>query len=259
MAEKMKKTGKTRHRQLSAETSRILSHICHGFVDLAKYLLNAGNDYVIFGWFTTDPLEKYFSKLRQGSGGTYFISAQSVIEKVRIHRAKLSTALNLDFDADVDSTHQCDTCHRPLTQEECEILDNMEELEKNIQTDVVIGIVYIAGYVARKFQEVDSDDTIEYYKKYGTYLDKLNKGGLCIPRDGIVQWSLFCFISFSTFSQPICRNFVVTTFLRIAEKYYFYIDEKQCRILCNIFMKNMSVINTPGSSKETQLKVLKLS
>ena len=232
---------------------------CLTFVDLAKYLLNAGNDYVIFGWFTTDPLEKYFSKLRQGSGGTYFISAQSVIEKMRIHCAKLSTQLNLEFDADVDCTHQCDTCHRSLTQEECEILDNLEDLENKVHDDVLMGIIYIAGYVARNFQEDDGNDTMVYYKKYGTYLDKLNRGDLCIPHDEIVQWSLFCFIFFSTCSQDICRNFIVTTFLHIAEKYNFHINGKQCRILCNIFMKNISVINTPGSSKETQLKVLKLS
>lgn len=58
-----------------ARTLYFLYHTCYVFVDVAKYLLNAGNSYVIFGWFTTDPLEKYFGKLQQGSGGAYFITA----------------------------------------------------------------------------------------------------------------------------------------------------------------------------------------
>ena len=38
-------------------------------------VLSGGNEYVILGWFSTDPLEKAFGKLREGSGGTYFITA----------------------------------------------------------------------------------------------------------------------------------------------------------------------------------------
>ena len=45
---------------------------------------------MMFDWYSTDPIEKYFSKLRQGSGGTYFINAQSVLKKARIHHAKLA-------------------------------------------------------------------------------------------------------------------------------------------------------------------------
>ena len=46
--------------ELISDTSSFLSHTCNSFVELTKYLLAAGNDYVIFGWFTTDFLEKYF-------------------------------------------------------------------------------------------------------------------------------------------------------------------------------------------------------
>ena len=46
-----------------------------------------GYDYMCLGEFTTDPLEKAFSKFRQGSGGTYFINVQQVAEKFRIQRA----------------------------------------------------------------------------------------------------------------------------------------------------------------------------
>ena len=77
MAEGMTAPGKVRVRQLTKDTGKALSHVCRGLIDVAHYLLNTGNDYVIFGWFTTDPLEKTFGKLRQGSGGTYFITVQN--------------------------------------------------------------------------------------------------------------------------------------------------------------------------------------
>ena len=41
-------------------------------MELLKYLLAKSHSYVS-GKFTTDPLERAFDKLRQGSGGTYFI------------------------------------------------------------------------------------------------------------------------------------------------------------------------------------------
>ena len=42
---------------------------------LAKHMLSGGNEYVMLGWFSTDLSEKAFGKLREGSGGTYFITA----------------------------------------------------------------------------------------------------------------------------------------------------------------------------------------
>ena len=76
MAEKMTASGKKRTRQLSKDTGTALAHLCRGLVDMTRTLLSQDPyDYVLLGWFTTDPLEKYFGKLRQGCGGTYFITA----------------------------------------------------------------------------------------------------------------------------------------------------------------------------------------
>ena len=86
MSEKMvtKQQGK-RKEQLTKDTGKALSHTCRGIVALSKTLLQEKSfDYVLLGKFTTDPLEKMFGKLRQGSGGTYFINVQQVLEIVRI-------------------------------------------------------------------------------------------------------------------------------------------------------------------------------
>ena len=74
------KQGK-RNKQLSKDTAVSMHLTCYGLVDLAKHLLQEENyEYVCLGMFSTDPLEKAFSKLRKGSGGTYFINAQQVTE-----------------------------------------------------------------------------------------------------------------------------------------------------------------------------------
>ena len=51
----------------------------------------------MLGEFSTNPLEKAFSKLRQGSGGAYFISTQQALEKIRIEHAKLLLQLEENF------------------------------------------------------------------------------------------------------------------------------------------------------------------
>ena len=85
MAEGMmtEKQGK-RQQQLTKDTARALSHTCRGIVDLTKYLLSSTHSYAILSQFSIDLLEKTFVKLRQGSGGTYFITVQQVLQKVKI-------------------------------------------------------------------------------------------------------------------------------------------------------------------------------
>ena len=60
-----------REKQLSKDTAACIHHTCCEIVDLAKHLLiDEGCDCVYLGEFTTDPLEKAFSKFHQGSSGT---------------------------------------------------------------------------------------------------------------------------------------------------------------------------------------------
>ena len=63
-------------------------------------MLSGGNEYVMLGWFSTDPLEKAFGKLRESSGGTYFITAKDVIENVHIDYAKLFLQLGVNLSQD---------------------------------------------------------------------------------------------------------------------------------------------------------------
>ena len=130
----------------------MLAHTCRAFVRLAQLMLGTGKKYVLLGWFTTDMLKKYFSKLRQGSGGTYFINAQSVLEKARIHHAKLALRLSLDFESQ-DYTF----CNRDLTTQEVEFLDNLFSLKEHFSSDTLNEIVYIGGYLETKLAKTTED------------------------------------------------------------------------------------------------------
>ena len=68
-------------KQLSKNTATAVHHTCNGIV---SHLLATSHRYVLLWQFSTDPLKKEFGKLRQGSGGTYFINVQQCIEKLHI-------------------------------------------------------------------------------------------------------------------------------------------------------------------------------
>ena len=194
-----------RVKQLTRDTATALAHTCRGVVDLCKYLLSTGFEYVLLGKFTTDYLEKEFGKLRQGSGGTYFITVQGVLEKVCIMKTKL--LLNLGTDVDnftVESGHSCARCGFLLTEEMCEIFHDLAKLEETLDMDTKMALIYSAGYIIRK--DIESDGSQEYYKKYGSFTDNLNRGGLSIPGDSACQWTIFSYIFFTVVADHVCRK-----------------------------------------------------
>ena len=86
MVEKMscKRQG-VRVKQLTKDTSCQFFHTCRSIADLTKHPLQNGFSYVCLSHFSSDPVEKMFAKLCQGSGSTYFINVQQVLQKVAIH------------------------------------------------------------------------------------------------------------------------------------------------------------------------------
>ena len=78
------KKGK-RVKQLPKDTAVSIHHTCYGLVELYRYLLATSHRFICLGNFTTNFQEKEFCRLRQGSGGTYFISLQQGM-KLNNHR-----------------------------------------------------------------------------------------------------------------------------------------------------------------------------
>ena len=254
------KQGK-RVKQLSRDTAVSIYSTCKGLVALTKDLLNNCNyEYVLLGKFTTDPLEKEFGKLRQGSGATYFINVQQITEKIRIGRASLILSTGGLENVEVASGHLCNKCDFSMDQNSSEVFDNLPQLEDTIPDDAKFSLVYIAGYVVRKQETtVNPEDTRSYYERYGTYTDALNRGGLTIPGDSACQWVFFCYILFQFIQDNICQVSLTNVYSKISEFYGFEMSKKQCRTLANIFIKNFCLSKTPASQKETGQKILKLS
>ena len=146
---------------------------------------------------------------------------------------------------------------RELREDECEIVDNLIDLEKNLSKEKISSLLYIAGYVQKDASEID--DTIQYYENYGDFINVLNRGGLTISLDSCVQWIIFCYILFTQLTDDFCQSFLTNQFESIAMKYTLQIQRKHGKKLANTFTKNYSVFKTLRSTKECIQKVLKLS
>ena len=258
MAEKMRGKQGSRIKSLTRDTSLALEHTCNGLIELSESLLLSGQQYVLLGEFTTDYLEATFGELRQGSGGTYFITVQNALEKLRIRKTQLLMQINPEGVIDETTGHECEKCHYDLEQSHYDVLENLPDLEVHISEQVHMSLVYISGYVCRTESEEDGDSTL-YYEKYGTYMRNMDRGGLKVPNDRCCQWTVFCYIMFETLKDSTCRKSLSKIFLLVSEIYDFGMTEKQVRRLCNIFFKNICLFSSHHSGKEGSLKILKLS
>ena len=254
----------SRVKQLSKDTAVAIHQTCYGLVDLCRYLLATRQDYVLLGQFTSDHLEKEFSKLRQGSGGAYFLSVQQIIEKVRINQASLLLTSEVDIGAlGVQSGHQCNSCTYKLSEENREIFDGLVELEEFIPLDAKMSLVHIAGYVSRNDEALNENELLGhtqfYFTKYGKFTQDLDRGGLKVPSDPACQWTFFCFILFHAVKTDVCRKPLSDIFYLVSEVYDFGMRQRHCIVLSNIFLNKLCHKSTPRCGKEPALKVLKLS
>ncbi|XP_076437845.1 uncharacterized protein LOC143277020 [Babylonia areolata] len=256
------KQGK-RQKQLTRDTARAVHHTCNGLVSLCRQLLlSPAHDYILFGQFSTDPLEKEFSKLRQGSGGTYFINVQQIIEKTNINRSRLLLSLEAEAALEVEEPgHSCPDCVFNLEQDEkaCQAVDDIETLEDLVSDENKSVLVYIAGYVTRKDTDYEEGQTSFYFDKYGQYTKSLDRGGLKVPSDRACQWTIFSFIIFNVVKNSVCRHSFMRIALALSDMYEFHMKERHARIVANILIKNYCRDATPRSTKEPALKRLKLS
>ena len=263
MCLRMKSQPRHRQKQLTRDTALAAYQTCNGMVELVRYLLSTSHQYVALGKFTTDKLEKAFSKLRQGSGGTYFITVQQILEKNNIYKTNLLLK-HLDIEELPDETgHFCALCNYKMDEESAEVFDNLTTLESSLTIDTKNSLVYIAGYVTRRDGDLSETDLLDittfYYQKYGSFTDKLDRGMLNIPNDGACQWTFFSYILFMSVKEKVCRRSLSTLLLDISRYYSFNMTSLHSTTLSNILIKNFCIQSTPRSSKEASQKVLKLS
>ena len=138
--------------------------------EMCKYLLKNNFIYVMLGEFSTDYIEKAFNKFRQGSGGTYFITVQNVVEKLNIEKAKLLLELKVDVsDYTIDIELLCQKCGYFRSEESCDIINQLPELEASLPLSTKMALFYIAGYVTRNDDVSENElltDTTFYFQLY---------------------------------------------------------------------------------------------
>ena len=187
-----------------------------------KATLSRSHQYVLIGHFTTDSLEKEFSKLRQGSGGTYFLSFQQVVEKLDISKTKQLLKLKEDVrNLEVDVGHRCSKCCFSLDEVICEIFDSLPKLEENVAEETKMALVHVAGYVTRN-DDVTDDDLFEvdmkYYRKYGAFTQSIYHGGLNLPSDTGCQWTFYSFIMSNAAKYRVCRTSLSKLCMMISDR-----------------------------------------
>ncbi|GFN97236.1 RNA-directed DNA polymerase from mobile element jockeylike [hydra vulgaris] [Plakobranchus ocellatus] len=189
-ADKLKGFQGKRIKKLTVDTATAIYHTCLSVVEMTKSLLH-GNQFVLLEKFTTDPLEKAFGKLRQGSEGTYFINVQQTLEKVNMMKTKLALRMDLGVsDLSTESGHVCEKCVVYWTHEMCEMVEELPNMEYSVKDDVKYSLVFIAGYVIRKDKEV-VEDSCSYFEKFGTFTLSPSRGGLVQAGDSACQWTIF--------------------------------------------------------------------
>ena len=170
MALQMKGGQGKRYKQFTQDTAQAIHHTCIGIVSLWRFLLRVSHNFVLLGTFSTDPLDKEFGKLPQGSGGTY--------------------------------------CSFLLDENSAEIFGSLPELILSVPEDTKMVLVYIADYVTRNdsgsFEEKLFNEETFYHQKYGQNLYPMDTGELSIPTDNTCQWSIFCFILFNAVKEKVC-------------------------------------------------------
>ena len=252
-----------RQKTLTRDRGRGLVHTLTGLVDLCRTLLSRSHQYVLIGHFTTDPLEKELTKLKQGSGETYFLSFQQVVEKLDISKTKQLLKLKEDVrNLKVDVDHSCSKCCFSLDEVTCEIFDSLTKLVENVDEETKMALVHVAGYVTRN-DDVADDDLFEvdmkYYRKYGTFTQSIDRGGLNLPSDTACQWTFYSFIMFNAAKYRVCRTSLSKLFMMISDSYCLNMKKVHAMILSNVFLKNHCLQSTPRSNKERRQKILKLS
>lgn len=250
-------TSHKRFKSLTLDTASNFYHTCRGLVDLAVFLLESNHEFVMLGNFTTDPLEKAFGKLRQGSGGTYFITVQQVLEKVAIQKTKLLLRLTDSVDVGV-SGHSCNLCVLAMTEETCLLFDSLSSYEEKLSIDAKMALIYIAGYIV-KGQHICDDDTFFYFEELGDFTVQLDRGGLTKPGDRVCQWVFYGYILFIQTSERVCRSSLRDLLFNVSEFYHLQMELSHCVTYANILLNNYCLFKSPRSIKEPKLKVLKLS
>ncbi len=120
--------------------------------------------------------------------------------------------------------HACSCCDRQLSENECDIFDMLAYLENGLSKLTKMSLIYIAGYIDYKTNVENEatgttilNDTFQYYKNFGGFLNVLDRGGFTKLCDSTCQWTIYCYIFFTAldFDVTVCRKSLAFFYLYI--------------------------------------------
>ena len=196
---------------LTRETFLALRHTCLALADCAAFLLDRlGFNFVLLGRLQSDPIESRFGWLRQLSGANYYVSMWQVLEGDRKIRA-LSLLRFSEFSlSEIDEAIQSETSSAQLASDNTAdtIVDALTYTHCPSCSDANT-IYYVSGAIARsvvrttkcdnckellintdEHEELHLDDVCDY--DVSTFLDAVNRGGLCRPSDYTFTLAVHC-------------------------------------------------------------------
>ena len=153
----------------------------------------------------------------------------------------------------VESTHVCTMCTHWLSEEQCQLVDNLSEEENKLADDENIFLIYIAGYITRKDLETQ-EDTFLYYEKYGSYIKQLDRGGLKHASD---FWVILSSILFDSVRDYICQKSLTEIFYYISKSFRFIKTSCHWKTLTNILINNYCKEINYNVQKGTSTKSIK--
>lgn len=235
-----------RKNKFTRDTALWLYNTCCGLIDLSEYLFENGFSFVMYGDFTTDPLEKLFGKYRQGCGGAFLVTVRSLMEKFRLDRTKFLASLDpnaLWSNLREPQLHSCVSCMN-VNYDFVSILPCFVE---DISTDIKQVLIYVAGYVSKCTKFICEDDTYAEYEMHRLYIDSMNRGALTIPCDCVVHFMYYMYTSFLYLSSDSERKPCFQVLSEVGRQiidYYGFLEHNVvgsfCRIACNILLNNCS-------------------
>ena len=81
--------------------------------------------------------------------GTY-ITVKQISEKLAINKTKLLLKQHTDLEQlPAKPGHKCERCDLEMKDKWTEVLHSLEELENRVDSETMMSLVYVAGYVFR--------------------------------------------------------------------------------------------------------------
>ena len=138
----------------------------------------------------------------------------------------------------IEPGHHCQKYFSTLTEQMCNILDCLPEMQASVSADSIAALLYIAGYLTVKNKNRNLDDIHFYYEKYGGFTADLNRVGLPIPGYFVCQWVIYSYPMFHDVVDHSCRNCLCKILKTILNLYDLKIEKTYLPRLTKILFNN---------------------